>query len=72
MFSFGAGSVDLQCRYSRTVNVDSSYEVAQPQDQHIFLDGLLTYSMEIDVGHLGGTSTIRMIPNHNLGSIAPT
>ena len=70
--SFGNGNVELQCRYSRTVNVDSSYEVTQPQDQPVTLDGLLTYTMEVDVGNLGGTSTIRIIPNHSLGSIAPT
>ena len=33
--------------------------------------GDLTYSMEINVGGPGGTTEVRITPNHNFDEIAP-
>ena len=33
-------------------------------------NGDLTYSMNVDVGHLGGTSEVIISPNHDISGIA--
>lgn len=53
--------------------MDQSYEVENNfQPQPIQGQGELTYTMEIAVGNLGGTTEVRVTPNHGLDQIAPT
>ena len=42
------------------------------QPQPIPGQGELSYSMEITAGELGGTTEVRIIPNHGLDQIVPT
>ena len=34
--------------------------------------GELSYRMEVNVGYVGGTTQVRIIPNHDISGIAPT
>ena len=66
MFSFAEDSVLFRCRYSRSINVDGSMTIdsdSQPEDGR----GDLTYSMAINAGAPGGTTTVQITPNHNFG-----
>ena len=40
--------------------------------QPIVGQGELSYRMEVNVGQLGGTTQVRIIPNHDISGIAPT
>ena len=52
--------------------MDQSYEVEQSQPQPIPGQGELSYRMEAAVGALGGTTEVRVIPNHGLDQVIPT
>ena len=51
--------------------MDQSYEVGSPQPDPITGTGELSYRMETVSGELGGTTQVRIIPNHGLDQIAP-
>ena len=72
ILSFAEDNIRFQCNYDRSINVDQSYEVAAPQPQPIIGEGELTYRMETIAGELGGTTQVRIIPNHGISQIAPT
>jgi len=40
--------------------------------QPIVGEGELSYRMEVNAGQLGGTTQVRIIPNHDISGIAPT
>ena len=42
------------------------------QPQPIVGEGDLSYEMEVTVGQLGGTTRVRILPEHSLPGIAPT
>ena len=73
IFSYAEDTIRFQCNYNRQITVNQSYEVEDNfQPQPIQGQGELTYIMEIAVGNLGGTTEIRVIPNHGLNQVAPT
>ena len=71
MFSFGEDSIKFQCRYSRNVSVSQDMTVIDTPTDAIEGTGEFTYSMSINVGGPGGTTEVRITPNHNFDEIAP-
>ena len=70
---FAENEIRFQCNYDRTISVDQSYQVVGDfQPQPVQAQGELSYSMEVTVGELGGTTQVRVVPNHGLDQIAPT
>ena len=63
-FSFSDNVIIFQCRYSRSINVDGLVSV-NPDVQPEVGRGDLTYSMQVDVGSLGGTTKVQITPNHS-------
>ena len=66
IFSFAEESVVFQCRYSRAVNVEQEMTVGSNQQPEVGR-GDLNYSMSTTVGSLGGTTEVRIEPNHSFG-----
>ena len=73
LFSFAEDSILFECRYARSVTVDSDpYNVPPPEDcTTCSMNGDLTYTMNVDVGELGGNTNVRITPNFNFGQVAP-
>ena len=71
IFSFGEGTIEFQCRYSRSVSVNSDLTVAAAPTGPTIGTGDLTYEMNVDGGSLGGTTNITISPNHNIAGISP-
>ena len=69
--SYAEDNIRFQCIYNRQINVSQSYQQIN-QDQPIQGQGELSYLMEITPGALGGTTEVRVVPNHGLDQIAPT
>ena len=62
-------SLEFQCRYERSVETSSDITVSPLSNDAFVGFGDLTYSMNIDAGHLGGNSKITISPNHNIDGI---
>jgi len=62
--SFSDNVIIFQCRYSRSINVDGLVSV-NPDVQPEVGRGDLTYSMQVDIGSLGGTTKVQITPNHS-------
>ena len=71
-FSFAEESIEFQCRYARTINVDNQMTVGGSQPQPIVGEGDLNYTMVVQVGNLGGTTNININAEHNFDGVAPT
>ena len=71
-FSFAEESIEFQCRYARTINVDNQMTVGGSQPQPIVGEGDLNYTMVVQPGNLGGTTNISINAEHNFDGIAPT
>ena len=72
LLSFAENEIRFQCNYDRSINVDQSYQVVGDfQPQPVQGQGELSYNMEVISGELGGTTQVRVIPNHGLNQIAP-
>ena len=71
MFSFGADSIEFQCRYSRSVSANSDMAVDAPIFGPVVGTGDLTYNMEVNPGPLGGNTYITISPNHSISGISP-
>ena len=59
----------FQCRYARSVSTSSDITVSAPSDDIIVGTGVLNYSMDVAVGHLGGNSEVTISPEHNISGI---
>ena len=71
-FSFAGDSIQFQCNYNRSINVQESMLGPTLTPQPIVGEGELSYRMEVNAGQLGGTTQVRIIPNHDISGIAPT
>merc|ERR1719454_509242 len=61
--SFGQNSLEFQCQYSRTVNVDDSMSIDPVDQDSIVGTGNLGYTMTVDVpSGVGGTTTVTISP----------
>ena len=67
ILSFSEETILFQCRYARTVNTDSNFEVPPFESQPVIGNGTLSYDIESAVGNLGGTTLITISPNHSFG-----
>ena len=66
MLSFAEESVQFQCRYSRTVNTDATFEIVPTfQPQPVIGYGQLSYEMNVVAGDLGGNTIVTISPNHS-------
>ena len=54
------------------INVQENMIIPTSQPQPIVGEGDLSYNMEVTVGQLGGTTRVRILPEHSLPGIAPT
>ena len=70
-FSFAEDSIEFQCRYSRTVNTNSQMTVGPFPTQPIIGEGNFDYTMDVQVGSLGGTTNVSINANHNFDGIVP-
>ena len=70
-FSFAEESIEFQCRYARTINVDNQMTVGGSQPQPIVGTGDLNYTMVVQVGNLGGTTNININAEHDFDGITP-
>ena len=69
--SFAEDSILFQCRYARSVSVDSSFVCCDEDPSLVVGTGDLNYSFDIDVGSLGGNTNVRITPNHGFDQVAP-
>ena len=70
-FSFAEDSIEFKCRYSRTVNTNSQMTVGPFPTQPIIGEGDFDYTMDVQVGSLGGTTNVSINANHNFDGIVP-
>ena len=68
LFSFAQDNLRFQCRYDRTVTTGANFDVDLTSPSPVIGIGQLAYDIEIDVGDLGGTSSVRITPNHDFES----
>ena len=73
MLSFAEDSIQFQCRYGRTINVESQpMTIPTAQPQPVIGQGSFTYSMDVQVGDQGGNTIVNITANHNFDGITPT
>ena len=70
-FSYADESVQFQCRYGRTINVESQMSVGVPQPQPVISEGNFSYTMDAQVGPHGGNTIVNISANHNFAGITP-
>ena len=74
MLSFAEDSIQFQCRYGRTINVESQMTMPTPQPQPVIGNywGAFSYFMDAQVGDHGGNTIVNITANHNFDGITPT
>lgn len=69
---FSSNSVLLECNYKRSIDISSSFETAlSPPIKPIVGNGILGYTMKVNVGGLGGRTSVSVEPNHGFSQIYP-
>jgi len=69
---FSSNSVIFECNYKRNIDISSSFETAlSPPIKPIVGNGNLGYTMKVNVGALGGRTSVSVEPNHGFTQIYP-
>ena len=71
LFSFADESIQFQCRYGRTVTVESQMTAPGAPPQPVLGVGELSYDINVDVGDHGGNTLFNITANHNFNGITP-
>ena len=71
IFSFGRDSIELECRYSRTVSANSDFSVNAPISGPFVGTGDLNYMIDVSPGVLGGNTEVTVSPTHGISGISP-
>lgn len=61
------GSINFECTYARYISISTSINVDSPPDSLTATGvGGLSYDMTVDMGELGGNTSVSITPNHSL------